>query len=69
MRLTQKHPHGPTILLLKGIGFFNVAWNYGCSALLGLLQVGRVHFTQQPPFRRNEPLPTLGILVLCSLYC
>ena len=68
MRLTQKHPQGPTILLLRGVGFFYIAWNYGCGAT-GVLWVGRVHFFEWPPFGRNEPLPTLGILsfTLCTV--
>ena len=67
MRWTEKHPQGPTILLPRSVRLFYIAWNYGCSTT-GVLWVCRVHFPQQLPFGRNEPLPTLGILILCSLY-
>ena len=60
MRLTWKYPQGPAILLLRGVRFFYITWNYGCSTANRVLQVGRVHFPQWPPFGRNEPLPIFG---------
>ena len=68
MRWSQKHPPGPTILLLRGVRLFYTTWNYICG-VAEVLQVCRVHFLQWPPFERNEPLPTSGIPVLCFLYC
>ena len=68
MRWTQKHPPGPTILLLRGIRPFYTSWNCGCGTS-GVPQVCRIHSLQQQPFGRNGLLPTSGIPVLCLPYC
>ena len=62
MRWTWNCPPGPAILLLRGIKLFYTTVNCSYSTA-GVLWICRVHFLQQLPFGRNEPVSTVDIPV------